>query len=428
MQPDDADNVRLSSRYYNEYPIPRNLVISFFVRLTVLITYYALFVTAIAIIIFSLMCYFNIKTPSGKATDLILVSFLLALVISAVPSLGAFSPSLPGKVFIEVYKRLGASVRYLDLNGSLTFAVLPIIKWIEKNVKCPSCGGKLKEGKYCLSTKSFFKFSVYCSKCGFKELKTGAFDTVLRFSLPSGDSVFDLICDGKITEKDIWREISEDEVSSELKKMVEVVKKYFTVTQVVYKHKNRKFTRIFYPYLSIYPFFIYGDKFAICKTDDPLVNEILVSRKEILFVNYNYSGEYTFLEYSPQSKRFIGPYLESEEGVKITDTARELYNVLKNDRELCEKLRSYMKDNLFVGSRKRRLSFEELREYLSKYRPEYSLAETEFLEKEKEAIVGVHIFMAYSPIRDKIKLQPEYFDIARRILGHISQELPTTIV
>ncbi|RLF42428.1 MAG: hypothetical protein DRN18_02490 [Thermoplasmata archaeon] len=426
---DDTNIVKASPSYYNEYPIPRALVKSFFIRSLALVTYYVLFVTIMAIVIFSLMCYFNIRILSGKTTDLIIVSFLLALIISVIPRRDVLSPSLPGKVFMAIYKRFGVADEYLDLNGTLTFAVLPIVKWIEKNVKCPSCGRKIKRVEYHLLTKSLFKFDIWCDKCGYKELKTGTFDTVLKFSIPidklpslskaSHFDILDAICNGKITEGDIWREISEDEAPSALKKMVEEVKKHFTVTQVTYRYKNKKFEEIFYPPLSIYPFFIYWDKFAICKIDDTLINEILVSRREILFLNYNYTGEYISIEYSPQSKRFIDLRSEESEGTKITDTARRLYVMLNNDRELREKLKSYMKDNLFIGSRKRRLSFEELREYLLRYRPEYSLAETEFFEKEKEAIVGVHIFTAYSPTRDKIKLRPEYFDIARRILEYV---------
>ena len=138
-----------------------------------------------------------------------------------------------------------------------------------------------------------------------------------------------------------------------------------------------------------------------------------------MFLNYNYTGEYIFLEYSPRSKRFIDLRSEELDGTKVTDTTRRLYVMLNNDRELREKLKSYMKDNLFIGSRKRRLCFEELREYLLRYRPEYSLAEADFFEKEKEAIVGVHISTAYSLARNRIKLRPEYFDIARRILEYV---------
>jgi len=425
----DTNIVKASPGYYNEYPIPKALVRSFFIRLVVLVTYYVLFVTLMAVVIFSLMCYFNIKTPSGKTTDLITVSFLLALIISAIPCQDILSPSLPGKVFMAIYRRFGVTDKYLNLNGSLTFAVLPIVKWIEKNVRCPNCGRKIKEVKYCFWTKSLFKFDIWCERCGYKGLKTGTFDTVLKFSIPAYRlpslskaprfGIFDAICNGRITEGDIWREISEDEVSSELRRMVEEVKKRFIVTQVTYRYKNKKFEEIFYPPLSIYPFFVYGDKFAICKIDDTLINEILVSRKEILFLNHNYAGEYFFLEYSPQSKRFIDLRSEESEGTKITETARRLYVVLNNDRELREKLKSYMKDDLFIGSRKRRLSFEELREYLLRYRPEYSLAEEDFFEKEKEAMVGVHIFTAYSLARNRIKLRPEYFDIARRILEYV---------
>ena len=136
---DDTNIVKASPGYYNEYPIPRTLVKSFFIRLLALVTYYVSFVALMAIVIFSLMCYFNIKTPSGKITDLIIVSFLLALIISVIPCQDILSPSLPGKVFMAIYRRFGVTDKYLDLNGSLTFAVLPIVKWIEKNVRCPNC-------------------------------------------------------------------------------------------------------------------------------------------------------------------------------------------------------------------------------------------------------------------------------------------------
>lgn len=82
-------------------------------------------------------------------------------------------------------------------------------------------------------------------------------------------------------------------------------------------------------------------------------------------------------------------------------------------------LRNYLclKNFFCYRNQKKVLNFEELKEYLLKYRAEYSLAEDEFYEKEKTTIVGITIDKLYylgGRLR-KIKSSPEYFEISKDI-------------
>jgi hypothetical protein len=223
------------------------------------------------------------------------------------------------------------------------------------------------------------------------------------------------LLDGKIKEDDIWHEIPEKNAKKYLINLVELVKKFYNVTDVKFYYKSTKYGLFFSSDITLLPFIIDGKYFAICKTNDSIINEIAVSKKNLIFNNYSYNGENFSLLYDDEEKKLLTP-AEMEKGPWGPSTEKEIefYNKIKNNKELFDKIHSIMKKSyasFWLHSRKRALIFTEFKEYYSKYRNNLMKAKKDFIEYEKDGIVSI----SFDSFLD-LKIKPEFFELAKDLL------------
>ncbi len=222
------------------------------------------------------------------------------------------------------------------------------------------------------------------------------------------------ILDGKIKEEDIWHEIQEKNVKKYLNNLVELVKKFYNVTDVKFYYKNPKYDFCFLGDIRLSPFIITGKYFAICKIDNLIVDEIAVSKQNLIFVNHNFKGESFSLIYDDEEKKLLHP--DEMEGHISTPKEIEIYNKIKSDKELFDKIHFTMKKSyafFWLDSRKRALTFTEFKDYYAKYKYNLMKAEKDFLEYEKESIACVSFNSIFNL---DLKIKPEFFELAKDLL------------
>jgi hypothetical protein len=220
------------------------------------------------------------------------------------------------------------------------------------------------------------------------------------------------ILDGKIKEEDIWHEIPEKNVKKYLKNLVESVKKFYNVTDVRFYYKNPKYNCCFFSDISLYPFIIYDKYFALCKIDDSIVDEITISKKHLIFINYGYAGEDFTLTYSDEEEKLLSP--DQMEGHLSTAKEIEFYNRIRNNQKLLDKIHSTMKKSyafFWLDSKKRALTFKGFKEHYSKYRNNLLKAEKDFREYEKNCMVAISFNSTFD-----LKIKPEFFELAKDLL------------
>jgi len=232
------------------------------------------------------------------------------------------------------------------------------------------------------------------------------------------EKVYLPILDGKIKEEDIWHKISISEIKPYLKNSVDLIKTHFNVTETIYYYKNPKYDSFFVPYFSLYPYHIKDKYFVICRVNEKHIQEIVVSRKDMIFVNYNYKGDMIFLDYDDEEKKFLHP--NNIEGVEPTTKSIDLFDKIKDDVVLYQKISDYMKKThagFVLSSRKKRLTFDEFKDYIACYRNHLDKVEQDFYLNEQERIIGI----AFSTFVYDLKIKPEFFELARNLLKVICE-------
>jgi hypothetical protein len=227
------------------------------------------------------------------------------------------------------------------------------------------------------------------------------------------------ILNGKIKEEYIWHEIQEKNIKKYLKNLVELVKKFHNVTDVKFYYKNTKYDFCFFTDAGLLPFIIDGKYFAICKTKDSIVNEIVISKQNLIFNNYNYKGENFSLMYDDEEKKLLHP--DEMEGHTSTAKEIEFYNKIKSNKELFDKIHSIMKKSyafFWLNSEKRALTFTEFKDYYSRYRNNLMKAKKDFLDHEKDCMVCVSF---KSILNLDLKIKPEFFKLAKDLLKAIME-------
>jgi len=195
------------------------------------------------------------------------------------------------------------------------------------------------------------------------------------------EKVYLPILDGKIKEEDIWHKISISEI-------------------------------------TLYPYHIKDKYFVICRVNEKHIQEIVVSRKDMIFVNYNYKGDMIFLDYDDEEKKFLHP--NNIEGVEPTTKSIDLFDKIKDDVVLYQKISDYMKKThagFVLSSRKKRLTFDEFKDYIACYRNHLDKVEQDFYLNEQERIIGI----AFSTFVYDLKIKPEFFELARNLLKVICE-------
>lgn len=230
------------------------------------------------------------------------------------------------------------------------------------------------------------------------------------------------IIDGKVQEKDIWHLVQESKTKLNIRKRANFIRRNFDVIETKYYYTNPKYDYCFLGDLAIYPFHVWDKYFATCQISHPIINEIVVSKQNLIFINSQYKGEDFILYYgsNPVSKELKLCSPQEMEGHKPTMSEIEIYNKIKTNFELFEKIHTVMHKSYAVfhlSSKKRRLTFKEYREFLSQHKHNLRQADKIFTEKEKNSFAIVDFFSSFpgSPII-KLEIKPEFFELAEDLL------------